>query len=503
MTAEMDARERELAECTFRPHINPPPKNVSRDFLDRPFLERVRVWQEHRNKATEQVRTEVAEKEIAECTFHPKVGKHRLSTSNMSLEEGNNETAGGGGGGGAGGAAGGDASIINNQSMASSAGGRTGLNASVRLFQSAQKKAREATVRQRRAEEEEEFKASCTFKPKVTPLGAKAKPKYLEGVDSPRRAKDVAIQIINPEYTFTPKVNDVKDFGSMQSYVASDPFERLYRRTGSSFTTDDADRRKEKEASGKEGAGGGARASSAPRSRPSSASAAVTSESFKAFLERQNGARMAFEQKVAEARRAQEEGIEHSRRVPHTNPKSKEMVKSQASFEERIGTYIERRLHSQQPPPINEVDPNCTFRPQISKVAQAMRPKTVEELSTGGYQRRQAALEAARLRVEHEKMKEATFKPDMESRIVTTEGRLRILSEPQSYVQRLQAEELFRQQRMAQAAREREEKELAECTFAPSIRDAPQYVKRIAQSMKLSRSGGTSRHIDIPERQWL
>ena len=86
---------------------------------------------------------------------------------------------------------------------------------------------------------------------------------------------------------------------------------------------------------------------------------------------------------------------------------------------------------------------------------------------------------------------------------MSAEGRLRITSEPDTYVQRLQAEELFRQQRQAAAAKEREAKELQECTFAPQIIDAPAYVKRIARSMKLAR-GGLPRHNELPDQpQWL
>ncbi len=68
------------------------------------------------------------------------------------------------------------------------------------------------------------------------------------------------------------------------------------------------------------------------------------------------------------------------------------------------------------------------------------------------------------------------------------ESRLRILSDPDSYVARLNQEASALAERARRAAAETQAAELAECTFHPSVHPAPEYVSRIAQSMALARS---------------
>jgi hypothetical protein len=68
------------------------------------------------------------------------------------------------------------------------------------------------------------------------------------------------------------------------------------------------------------------------------------------------------------------------------------------------------------------------------------------------------------------------------------EGRLRILSDPDSYVARLAKEAAIQQEKARRAALEAKASELNECTFHPVTNDAPEYVKRIAQSMALARA---------------
>lgn len=69
-----------------------------------------------------------------------------------------------------------------------------------------------------------------------------------------------------------------------------------------------------------------------------------------------------------------------------------------------------------------------------------------------------------------------------------TDGRLRILSDPDSYVARLNQEAAALAERARRAAAEAQAAELAECSFNPAVHPAPEYVSRIAQSMALARS---------------
>ena len=80
-----------------------------------------------------------------------------------------------------------------------------------------------------------------------------------------------------------------------------------------------------------------------------------------------------------------------------------------------------------------------------------------------------------------------TFKPAInDSRHV--EGRLKVLTEPETYVARLSAEAASQAERARRAVSTAEVSELAECTFTPKVHDAPEYIKRIARHMHLSRA---------------
>ncbi len=68
------------------------------------------------------------------------------------------------------------------------------------------------------------------------------------------------------------------------------------------------------------------------------------------------------------------------------------------------------------------------------------------------------------------------------------ESRLRILSDPDSYVARLNQEAAALAERARRSSAEAEVAELAECTFHPAVHPAPEYVSRIAASMMLARA---------------
>ena len=63
-----------------------------------------------------------------------------------------------------------------------------------------------------------------------------------------------------------------------------------------------------------------------------------------------------------------------------------------------------------------------------------------------------------------------------------------MLSEPATYVARLQQEAAANSERARRSTAEAEAAALAECTFTPATHDAPEYVKRIARSMAIARS---------------
>lgn len=86
---------------------------------------------------------------------------------------------------------------------------------------------------------------------------------------------------------------------------------------------------------------------------------------------------------------------------------------------------------------------------------------------------------------EEKELDGVTFKPALNNR--PAESRLKILSEPDTYMLRLQERQKQLEEKKIAIKQEQEEKELAECTFTPKTKDAPDYVKRMAQSYRMNR----------------
>jgi hypothetical protein len=70
------------------------------------------------------------------------------------------------------------------------------------------------------------------------------------------------------------------------------------------------------------------------------------------------------------------------------------------------------------------------------------------------------------------------------------DSRLRVLSEPDLYVERVQFQASLRAAEVARQLQLRSEAEVAECTFQPAVHEAPAFVQRIARSMVLTRAQG-------------
>ncbi len=108
----------------------------------------------------------------------------------------------------------------------------------------------------------------------------------------------------------------------------------------------------------------------------------------------------------------------------------------------------------------------------------------MDELSSGDQLRRQAAQEAIKLKLEQTEMAEITFRPKLNSNRAAS-SKIKVLSEPDTYLARLAEEAAAKEELQEQRVRELELKEIEGCTFRPEVHDAPSFVKRIAASMRL------------------
>jgi hypothetical protein len=82
-------------------------------------------------------------------------------------------------------------------------------------------------------------------------------------------------------------------------------------------------------------------------------------------------------------------------------------------------------------------DPECTFKPTITEKSKNRAPRTVVELSRGDALHRQTMHRMLKLEKEKEELANLTFTPKLNSNS-STGGKLKILSEPDTYLARVQ-----------------------------------------------------------------
>ena len=195
---------------------------------------------------------------------------------------------------------------------------------------------------------------------------------------------------------------------------------------------------------------------------------------FTDFLQRQNAAEARKQQKLDSARKAM---TPQGKPAVNRHSQSLNQSISGTDFLQRLQKDAVRKEHETlRKKAKSNVDPNCTFRPSINRSSQNRKGRSVVELSRGDMLKKETAQRLAKLKTEQDELSGLTFQPKI-NRNNKSEGKIQILSNPETYLQRLQKnakEYSEKQRRMAQS---QETKEMEDCTFAPEINDAPAYVK--------------------------
>ncbi|TMW66095.1 hypothetical protein Poli38472_003860 [Pythium oligandrum] len=489
--------------------INPSGKNKNSSNGDEgKFHARVTRWKSQKDALREQMKQQLLQSELDECTFAPRVNPK--STKVVAKLRGRQKSIGG------------DTEAVNGQSV------------SERLYQEADNyKAREELAARLKADEEAEVQRECTFKPRINrnnPLTDKVKPKYME---IPRKDTPVITPAVMEaaakeleECTFQPKVNPINpEMVSAQLYLQQNIYERLSRpcvpvsdagsvagdgesaryvngncsesldddmldemmgirtrRTQDDFYVRDQRRR-----------GSSSVQKQQQRQRPRSAGGVASddeknerSRRFDDFLERQ--------QFHEQARRKKLETTQQQLVPPHKpsiNKKSLMMMENgrKGDFLERITKYaIRKEQDTVKKKTVRVSDPNCTFKPTINTYSAKRQPRSVTELSRGDLLRRETTQRLMKLKMEQEEMASLTFRPQLNRVSQRIEGRLKILDSPDTYLQRIQQQSQAQTIKHRRAVQEKEMEEFAECTFKPRTIDAPAYVQRIARSVSLTKA---------------
>lgn len=93
-----------------------------------------------------------------------------------------------------------------------------------------------------------------------------------------------------------------------------------------------------------------------------------------------------------------------------------------------------------------------------------------------------------KLKMEQEEMAALTFRPQLNRVSERHEGKLKIRSSPDTYLQRIQQHTQAHTIKQRRYVQEKEMEEFAECTFKPRTIEAPAYVQRIARSMSMTKA---------------
>mmetsp|Transcript_68023 Transcript_68023/g.106348 ORF Transcript_68023/g.106348 Transcript_68023/m.106348 type:complete len:731 (+) Transcript_68023:22-2214(+) len=138
--------------------------------------------------------------------------------------------------------------------------------------------------------------------------------------------------------------------------------------------------------------------------------------------------------------------------------------------------------------------PGHSFQPSISAVASRRPARTSAEMSSGDLRRREAHVAEMRAERRREVDEQLPFTPQLcDSRVPVSvrkvESKLKLLEEPETYVERMAAERTRKDLERQQALEEKAKEELTECTFSPQVqKGAPSFVQQMAKAHRSARS---------------
>jgi hypothetical protein len=136
----------------------------------------------------------------------------------------------------------------------------------------------------------------------------------------------------------------------------------------------------------------------------------------------------------------------------------------------------------------------ATFKPSLTKKSEKMRARSSFEMSKGDVLRKEASKKMLEARLTEENKKDMTFKPKITQKAREEASSFLKLGEDTSYHLDRYQETLMRQKLMREYEHQRrEDAETEGCTFTPTLKECPSYVKRIARSVATIKSSQNER----------
>lgn len=226
--------------------------------------------------------------------------------------------------------------------------------------------------------------------------------------------------------------------------------------------------------------------SSSSSRRPKSASARLD---FQSFLERQNNTLKRKQEKVELLKTSME-----AQPKSFVNPRSEGLLRTSnqqsIDFHTRQDHHIVRKqFHQKQQ--LASQEKECTFKPSINVSSKIMPKRSYEQMSHGDFEAYKKKVSELKDSIAKKESAQYTYNPQT-NRNGRIRGALRVLDDPDAYMERVKAQQMATERRALSELKLREQLELQQCTFKPETHDAPEYVKRIAESMALTRLNHSS-----------
>ena len=211
---------------------------------------------------------------------------------------------------------------------------------------------------------------------------------------------------------------------------------------------------------------------------------------------------------------------------------------NQASFLQRVESDALKKDRSKlRSSSTHGQDPECTFKPELTSKAAAAKPRSCAAMSRDSL-KKETKRRLLKFKMEQEELSQLTFKPELTnnevarkvrsharlwrraellgyracavvcraiavraacalrahaprllptSALTQAKSRIRISSDPDTYLQRLKRETKLREDKRTQMLKDRDDEEEKACTFAPKTSSCPAMTKRIAGSWRLRR----------------
>eukprot|EP00471_Norrisiella_sphaerica_P006935 CAMPEP_0184491526 /NCGR_PEP_ID=MMETSP0113_2-20130426/20604_1 /TAXON_ID=91329 /ORGANISM="Norrisiella sphaerica, Strain BC52" /LENGTH=644 /DNA_ID=CAMNT_0026875931 /DNA_START=301 /DNA_END=2232 /DNA_ORIENTATION=+ len=435
-------RANEKKECSFKPEIKKLPNMyIQRNGNRTGLVDRLYAWDAKKKQVREVKKVEKTKQELDSCSFKPQLNKTSRMLSSSARQD------------------------IRNVSLRSQARAKL-------------------VEREIRRQQEQSYLEECTFQPVINQSSRDMVPKNRSLQSYSQRSKKTEQRVLEDamkECTFAPQTNKVKKhMRAANLYLEMTPFERLSQPV-QKYTNDETwpDEYGNYPVDSTRMVNKTRRPIASKDVKPLSPS----------FLERSKR-HLEKRDKTVE-----EHILRESQELykPKLNKKSVKMARSKGGFYDRLEKESTRRslTHSLREQAKNQLEEDCTFSPNINIMSKNLKGRSTQEMSGGDIALKTSKLELARMYARKQELNEVTFKPQRHTKNNywdnAVESRIKIASEPHSYTERVLEMRARREEVLKRKKAEKERLELEKCTFRPETKEAPEFVRRIADSMKGSK----------------